>query len=45
VPSLQGPGAQLKEWLKGQIIESINYAYSQGLDKPEIQNWKWPSAP
>jgi len=44
VPRLQGPGAQLKEWLKGQIIESINYAYSQGLDKPEIQNWKWPSA-
>jgi len=44
VPRLQGPGAQLKDWLKGQIIESINYAYSQGVDKPEIQNWKWPSA-
>ncbi len=29
VPSLQGPGAHLKEWLKGQIIESINYAYTR----------------
>jgi xylulose-5-phosphate/fructose-6-phosphate phosphoketolase len=44
VPKLQGPGAQLKEWLKGQIIESIDYAYSEGLDKPEIRNWKWPLA-
>jgi xylulose-5-phosphate/fructose-6-phosphate phosphoketolase len=44
VPSLQGSGAHLKEWLKGQIIESIHYAYTEGLDKPEIQNWKWPFA-
>jgi xylulose-5-phosphate/fructose-6-phosphate phosphoketolase len=44
VPKLQGPGAQLKEWLKGQIIESIDYAYTEGLDKPEIRNWKWPLA-
>ena len=44
VPSLQGPGAHLKEWLKGQIIENINYAYSEGIDKPEIRNWKWPAA-
>jgi xylulose-5-phosphate/fructose-6-phosphate phosphoketolase len=43
VPSLQGPGAHLKEWLKGQIIENINYAYSEGIDKPEIRNWKWPA--
>ena len=44
VPSLQGPGAHLKEWLKGQIIENINYAYSEGIDKPEIRNRKWPAA-
>ncbi len=43
VPRLQGAGAHLKEWLKGQIIESINYAYSEGIDKPEIRNWTWPS--
>ncbi|HEX4809330.1 MAG TPA: phosphoketolase family protein [Bryobacteraceae bacterium] len=45
VPKLQGRGAHLKEWLKGQIIESINYAYTEGLDKPEISKWKWPETP
>ena len=44
VPRMQARGAHLKEWLKGQIIESINYAYAEGIDKPEIRNWKWPSA-
>jgi xylulose-5-phosphate/fructose-6-phosphate phosphoketolase len=44
VPRLQGPGAHLKEWLKRQIIESIDYAYAEGIDKAEISNWKWPLA-
>ncbi len=44
VEKLQGPGAQFKEWLKGQIIENINFAYKEGVDTPEIRNWKWPSA-
>jgi xylulose-5-phosphate/fructose-6-phosphate phosphoketolase len=44
VPKLQAPGAHLKEWLRGQIIESINYADTEGQDKPEIRNWKWPQA-
>ncbi|MGB9243055.1 MAG: hypothetical protein WCC03_06860, partial [Candidatus Acidiferrales bacterium] len=44
VPRLQGPGAHLKEWLKAQIIESITYAYTEGIDKPEIQHWNWPQA-
>jgi len=43
VPKLQETGAQLKEWLKGQIIENTNYAHAQGMDKPEITNWRWPS--
>jgi xylulose-5-phosphate/fructose-6-phosphate phosphoketolase len=43
VPQLQGPGAHVKEWLKAQIIESINYAYTEGIDKPEIRNWRWPA--
>ena len=43
VGKLQVRSAHLKEWLKGQIIESINYAYTEGQDKPEIRNWKWPS--
>ena len=45
VPKLQAPGAHLKEWLKGQIIESIQYADTEGQDKLEIRNWKWPIAP
>ena len=40
IPKLQGPGAHLKEWLKGQIIESTNYADTEGIDKPEIRHWK-----
>jgi xylulose-5-phosphate/fructose-6-phosphate phosphoketolase len=43
VPKLQGIGAHVKEWLKAQIIESINYAYTEGIDKPEIRNWRWPA--
>lgn len=42
VARLQEAGAHLKEWLKGQIIESIAYAYTEGQDRPEIRNWKWP---
>jgi xylulose-5-phosphate/fructose-6-phosphate phosphoketolase len=43
VPTLQESAANVKEWLKGQIVESINYAYSEGIDRPEIRNWRWPS--
>jgi xylulose-5-phosphate/fructose-6-phosphate phosphoketolase len=42
VPRIQTAAAHLKEWLKGQIIDSINYAYSEGIDRPEIRNWTWP---
>ena len=28
--------------IKVQMIENINYAYTEGIDKPEIRNWKWP---
>jgi xylulose-5-phosphate/fructose-6-phosphate phosphoketolase len=42
VPRLHPSGAHVKEWLKGQIIESINYAHAEGIDKEEIRNWKWP---
>lgn len=41
VPKLHNAGAHLKEWLKGQIIESINYANAEGEDTQDIQNWKW----
>jgi xylulose-5-phosphate/fructose-6-phosphate phosphoketolase len=41
VPRLQPVGAHVKEWLKDQIIENINYAHTEGIDKPEIRNWTW----
>jgi xylulose-5-phosphate/fructose-6-phosphate phosphoketolase len=42
VPRLSSIGAHVKEWLKGQIIDSVNYAHTEGIDKEEIRNWKWP---
>jgi len=42
VPKLRVAGAHVKEWLKNQIIENTNYAYQQGIDKPEFTEWKWP---
>ncbi len=42
VPRLSSIGAHVKEWLKGQIIDSIAYAHAEGIDKEEIRNWKWP---
>ena len=42
VPRIAAMGAHLKEWLKGQIIDSINYAHAEGIDREEIRNWKWP---
>jgi xylulose-5-phosphate/fructose-6-phosphate phosphoketolase len=42
VPKLQSTAAHLKEWLKDQIIESVNYAHENGIDKKEITDWKWP---
>jgi xylulose-5-phosphate/fructose-6-phosphate phosphoketolase len=42
VPGLQSSGAHIKEWLKDQIVDNIAYAHEYGIDKPEIQNWKWP---
>ena len=32
-----------KDRLKNQIVESINYAYAEGIDSREIREWKWPS--
>ena len=33
VPRLQATAAHTKEWLKGQIIESVNYAHENGIDQ------------
>jgi xylulose-5-phosphate/fructose-6-phosphate phosphoketolase len=42
VPRLKDTGAHIKEWLKNQIVEHLNYAHEHGIDKPEITNWRWP---
>jgi len=42
VPRLRPIGAHVKESLKDQIIESVNYAHREGIDKEEMRNWKWP---
>ena len=42
VASLQAAAAHTKEWLKDQIINSLHYADEHGIDRPEINTWKWP---
>jgi len=42
VPSLHVAGAHAKEQLRNKQIECQNYAYEYGVDKPEIDQWKWP---
>ena len=42
VPRLKNIGSHTQEWLRDQITESIAYAHTNGIDKPEIRDWKWP---
>jgi xylulose-5-phosphate/fructose-6-phosphate phosphoketolase len=42
VPRLQAVGAAVKDWLKDQICENLDYAIDNGIDTPEIRDWKWP---
>ena len=42
VPQLQATASHVKEWLKEQIIEHRRYAFTEGIDRPEISNWVWP---
>jgi xylulose-5-phosphate/fructose-6-phosphate phosphoketolase len=42
VPRLATRGAHAKGWLQDQITESIHYAYKNGVDRPEIRNWRVP---
>jgi xylulose-5-phosphate/fructose-6-phosphate phosphoketolase len=43
VPGLQESGAHVKDWLKDQICENLEYANEYGVDKSEITNWRWPN--
>jgi len=42
VPSLQATGAHAKEALRNMQIDCLDYAYENGIDKPEIDQWTWP---
>jgi xylulose-5-phosphate/fructose-6-phosphate phosphoketolase len=42
VPRLKVAGAHAKEKFKNMQIACYNYAHENGIDKPEIVNWKWP---
>ncbi len=42
VPRLHNVGAHTQDWLRDQMTESVNYAHTWGIDKPEIANWTWP---
>jgi xylulose-5-phosphate/fructose-6-phosphate phosphoketolase len=42
VPRLQTTAAHTKEWLKDRIIECVAFAHENGIDRPEIREWKWP---
>jgi xylulose-5-phosphate/fructose-6-phosphate phosphoketolase len=45
VPRLQVAGAHAKERYRNQQIACRNYAYEEGIDAPEINDWRWPGAP
>jgi xylulose-5-phosphate/fructose-6-phosphate phosphoketolase len=42
VPALQVAGAHAKERFRNMQIDCQQYAYEHGVDKPEIDDWKWP---
>ncbi len=44
VDFLRVAGAHAKEHLRNMQIECQNYAYENGIDKPEIDQWKWPGS-
>jgi xylulose-5-phosphate/fructose-6-phosphate phosphoketolase len=42
VPKLGSGAAYVRERMKNEIIEHINYAHEHGTDQAEITHWKWP---
>lgn len=42
VPALQAIGAHAKERFRNMQLECQNYAYEHGVDKAEIDQWKYP---
>jgi xylulose-5-phosphate/fructose-6-phosphate phosphoketolase len=42
VPKLQTTGAHAKEKFKNEQFDCRRYAHEHGIDKPEINEWRWP---
>ena len=42
VPRLQATGAHAKEKFLNEQIDCRRYAHEHGIDKPEINDWRWP---
>ncbi len=42
VPRLQKTAAHVKDSLQAQIVDQLNYAYAEGIDREAIRNWTWP---
>jgi xylulose-5-phosphate/fructose-6-phosphate phosphoketolase len=42
VPSLQLRGAHVREELMNRQLDCRRYAYAEGIDAPDIVDWKWP---
>jgi xylulose-5-phosphate/fructose-6-phosphate phosphoketolase len=42
VPKLGSRAAYVRERMRNEIIDNLAYAHSEGMDKPEVVNWKWP---
>lgn len=42
VPKLGSAAAHVKERMKNQIIDCLNYAFEHGKDRDELVNWHWP---
>jgi xylulose-5-phosphate/fructose-6-phosphate phosphoketolase len=42
VPKLGSKAVYVRERMKNEILDNLNYAHEQGTDKPEMVNWKWP---
>ena len=44
VESLGSRAAHIKERMKDEIEKHHSYAYTHGMDAPEINNWRWTFA-
>lgn len=42
VEKLGSKAVYVRERMRNEIIDNLTYAHEQGIDKPEVVNWKWP---